>query len=446
MDGGVDPHRGLVRVLTGDLGVHVEQVAVLGLDGLAAHPTDGLAEVEVDTTAADHLLTGLLVHLLDRRADTAALVAAVLGLARRDVTRDQVAERRVDPLQVVVAVLLGDLARVLLTVLGLLGHPDAAVVAQRLRHQRQLRLVVAVLRDARRVDLRVAGVAEVGTALVRPPGGGHVGAHGVRRQEEDVAVAAGGQDDHVGVVGLDRAGDHVAHDDAAGAAVGDDDVLHLVACVHRHGAGGDLTLQRLVGADQQLLARLAAGVERTRDLHATERAVVEQTTVLAGERHALRDALVDDVRRHLGEAVAVRLAGAVVAALDGVVEEAVGGVTVVAVVLRRVDATLRGDGMRTPRAVLVAEVQDVVAHLAQRGGSGAARQPGADDDDVHLATVGRVHQLGVELPLVPHLLDGAVERRLGVMDVVALEPEGLRSCRGHSVVLLRRPWSGSPAG
>ena len=40
-----------------------------------------------------------------------------------------------------------------------------------------------------------------------------------------------------------------------------------------------------------------AGVERARHLRATERAVVEQPAVLAGERHALGDALVDDVRR-----------------------------------------------------------------------------------------------------------------------------------------------------
>ena len=85
----------------------------------------------------------------------------------------------------------------------------------------------------------------------------------------------------------------------------------------------DLPLQRLVGAEQQLLAGLAAGVEGARHLGAAEGAVVEQAAVLAGERHALRDALVDDVDRHLGQPVDVGLAGAEVAALDGVVEEPV---------------------------------------------------------------------------------------------------------------------------
>ena len=158
---------------------------------------------------------------------------------------------------------------------------------------------------------------------MRAPRGGDVAAHRVGGEVEDVAVAAGGEHHDVGGVGLDRAGDHVAGDDAAGLAVDHDEVEHLVTRVRRHGAGRHLALERLVGADEQLLAGLAAGVERPGDLDAAEGAVVEQAAVLAGERDALRDALVDDVGADLGEAVDVRLARAVVAALDGVVEEAV---------------------------------------------------------------------------------------------------------------------------
>ena len=72
-----------------------------------------------------------------------------------------------------------------------------------------------------------------------------------------------------------------------------------------HVAEADLAGQLLVGAEQQLLAGLAAGVERAADLGAAEAAVVEQAAVLAGERHALGDHLVDDVDRHLGQAVDV---------------------------------------------------------------------------------------------------------------------------------------------
>ena len=181
--GGVDPHRHHVGVLTGDPGVHVEQVAVLLLDRIPAEPLDRFREVEVDTAAyAFHL-----------GADSAPLVAHVLGLPRRDVTRDQVAERRVDPLQVVVAVLLGDVPWVLGAVASALRHPDAAVVAERLTHQGQLRLVMAGDRDAGGVDLGVAGVGHVGALAVGPPGRGDVAAHRVGGQEEHVSIATTGE-------------------------------------------------------------------------------------------------------------------------------------------------------------------------------------------------------------------------------------------------------------
>ena len=115
--------------------------------------------------------------------------------------------------------------------------------------------------------------------------------------------------------------------------------------VHDHAAGRDLALQGLVGAEQELLAGLAAGVERPLDLRAAEGAGVEQAAVFPGEWHALRDALVDDLDAELRQSVGVGLACAEVAPLDGVVEEAVDAVAVVAVVLGGVDPALGGDGM-----------------------------------------------------------------------------------------------------
>src|SRR5690606_21731162 len=99
----------------------------------------------------------------------------------------------------------------------------------------------------------------------------------------------------------------------------------------------------------------------------------------------LRHALIDDVRGDLGEAVDVRLAGAEVAALDRVVEEAEDAVAVVLVVLGRVDAALGRDGVRPPRAVLIAEAVDVVALLRQGGGGGGTGQTATDHDDAELA-------------------------------------------------------------
>ena len=260
-----------------------------------------------------------------RGADAELLVDHPLRRARGDVAGDEVAERGVAALEEVVALVLGDLVGRALAAVQ--RDPDAPVVAQRLAHERQLALEALRLRDAGRVDLREARVRERRALPVRAPDRRRVGVAGVRREEEDVGVAARGEHDRVRGVGADLAGEQVARDDPARVAVGDDDVEELRAGVHRHRAGVDLPRERLVGAEQQLLAGLPARVERPRHLGAAEGAVVEQAAVLARERHALRGALVDDVVRDLREPVDVRLARAVVAALDRVVEEPVDGLS-----------------------------------------------------------------------------------------------------------------------
>ena len=97
VDGRVDPHRHLVRILVGDLLVHLEEVAVARAHGVLADAADRVGEIQVD---------GQL-----RLADAAAFVADRLGGARRDVAGHQVAEARVAPLEVVVALGFGDLLR-----------------------------------------------------------------------------------------------------------------------------------------------------------------------------------------------------------------------------------------------------------------------------------------------------------------------------------------------
>jgi hypothetical protein len=181
-----------------------------------------------------------------------------------------------------------------------------------------------------------------------------------------------------------------------------------VAGEHLHRAQPDLALERLVGPQQELLAGLAAGVEGAGDLGAAEGAVRQRAAVLPGEGDPLGDALVDDVHRHLGEAVDVGLAGPEVAPLHGVVEEPVDAVAVVLIVLGRVDPPLGGDRVGPTRAVLVAEAGDLVAELGQGGGRGAAGQSAADDDHGVLPLVRRVDQLHLELVPGPLLVDRAV--------------------------------------
>jgi hypothetical protein len=84
----------LVGVLTRDALVHVEQVAVAPLDDISL-PSRSIASAEVE------------VHAVAQRPDAEPLVDHRLGIARGDVAGDQVAERRVLALEVVVAVGFG---------------------------------------------------------------------------------------------------------------------------------------------------------------------------------------------------------------------------------------------------------------------------------------------------------------------------------------------------
>ena len=256
------------------------------------------------------------------------------------------------------------------------------------------------------MNLREARIGEQRPALVRPPRGGHVGVHGVGRQIVDRAVAARAQQHRLPFVPFELARNQVSRDDAARLAVDEHQIEHFPAGKQRDIAGIHLAQHRLIRAQQQLLAGLAARIERSRDLRAAERPVVEQPAVFAGERHAGCDALVDDVDAELGEAVDVGLPGAIVAAFDRVVEQPVDAVAVVPVVLRGVDAALRGDAVRAARAVENAEQLDAIALLAERRGRRGTRQAGPDDDDFVFAPVGRVDELVLELPALPFVRNG----------------------------------------
>ena len=158
----------------------------------------------------------------------------------------------------------------------------------------------------------------------------------------------------------------------------------------------------LVGAEQELLAGLAPGVEGAAHLGAAEASGCRAGRRTPGRRARPGRCIWSMMLyRHLGQAVDVGLAGPEVAALHRVVEEAEDAVAVALVVLRGVDAALGGDRVGPAGRVVEGEGLHVVALLAERGRGRAAGQPGAHDDDVVLAPVGRVHQLPVELVVRP---------------------------------------------
>ncbi len=171
---------------------------------------------------------------------------------------------------------------------------------------------------------------------------------------------------------FDLAGDQVARHDAARASIDHDQIEHLRARIHRHAALADLMFERLIGAEQQLLPRLAARVEGARNLRAAEAAVIQIARIFAREGHALRHALIDDVDADLRQAVDVRFARAEIAALHGVVEQAIDAVAIVVIILGGVDAALRGDAVRAAGRILETEALDVVTELGEGGGGRSA--------------------------------------------------------------------------
>src|SRR6185437_11324514 len=157
------------RILIRDALVHLEQVAVALADGLFAQARDGIRKIEIDAEAV--------------RAHPQPRVAYLLGRARGDVARREISEAGILALQVVVALRRRNLVR-RPAVARLLRNPDPAVVPQRLAHERELGLMLAALRDARRMDLRVTGIGERSSPLVRTPDGGAVRTLGIRGQVE----------------------------------------------------------------------------------------------------------------------------------------------------------------------------------------------------------------------------------------------------------------------
>ena len=256
------------------------------------------------------------------------------------------------------------------------------------------------------VNLRETRVGEAGAFFIGFPGRTTVGVHGVGGQEVNVTVAARTEQYGVGRITFYGTVGQVAANDTAGVTVLDHDVHHLATGVELDAALVDFVAQRAVGPDEQLLAGLAAGIERTRYLRAAERTVVEVAGVVARKRHALRHALVYNGVADLSQTVNVGLAGAVVAALDRIVKQTVNAVAVVLVILGRIDTALGRDGVRAARRIRDAEYLDIEPHGTQSGRRRSPGQTGAHDDDVQLAFVGRIHQMLFRFVPRPFLRNG----------------------------------------
>ena len=149
----INHHRVIVRANVSNFFVHIEEVTVACFYDIAAQAVDSFREVEEYGKA----------RVVYAEAGIATLFSSAAGY----VAGNEVTESRVAALEVVVAILFRNVATFkfaglqLLRIFNFLGNPNAAVVTQRLRHQSQLTLLIAVNRNTRGVNLYERGVSEV---------------------------------------------------------------------------------------------------------------------------------------------------------------------------------------------------------------------------------------------------------------------------------------------
>ena len=207
-------------------------------------------------------------------------------------------------------------------------------------------------RNTSGVNLREARIGEERALFIGFPSRPAIAVHGIGTQEINIPIATGAEQYGMGRIAFQLAGNQVAANDPAGMAfLVEHQIHHLATGIELHAALGDFAAQSPVSPQQQLLPGLAFGIEGTRNLRPAERTVVQITGVIAGKRHALRHALVDDIVAHFSQTIDIGLTGAVVAPLDGIVKQTVNAVAIVLIVLGGIDTPLGGNRVRPARTI-----------------------------------------------------------------------------------------------
>src|SRR5258708_18605463 len=242
--------------------------------------------------------------------------------------------------------------------------------------------------DTCRMNLRKTRVPEQGTAAVGSPYGSTVGCLGVSRKIEHIRVPSRRQNHHVGRLALDLAVHEVPGHNAARSAIDDHNIEQLPPDMHCHRTRGYLLFQCLISPEQELLSGLTSRVKRSLDLYPAKRSRIKQSTIFSGKRHALGDALVNDVQADLGETIYVGLTGAEVAALYRVLKQAENAVAVVTVILSGINPPLSRDRVCAARSVMIGKAVHVVALLAESGSSCGSSQARAYNDNRVFPAIG----------------------------------------------------------
>ena len=390
MDCGVYHHGILIRIYVHNLLIHLEEVTILLLHNIAAQALNGIGKIEVYSKAC--------------RTYTITGIATFLGGTRSNVAGHQITKCGVTTFKIVVTLLFGNVVGAFfattncLGILFLLGHPNAAIVAQTLTHKGKFRLIVAMHRDTCGVNLNKTGIGKGCTLLMANPGRTSVTVHGIGRKVIHIAITTCSKHHSMGGIAFQLTGYQIAYYNATGTGltvlVGHHhQIHHLVTFVQCNTAAGYLTAQCTISTQQQLLTGLTAGIECSAHLCTAKRTVVKQSTVVAGKGNSLRHTLVNNVATHFGQTVHIGLTGTVVTSFNGVTEQTLHTVAVILVILGCIDTTLCSDGVRTARRVLNAENIHFEAHCSQRSSGRGTGQSGSNNNDIYFPLVGGIHQL-----------------------------------------------------
>src|SRR5262245_12994109 len=377
MNGRVNLHCNCVAVFVGYRFVDFKQSSVALPDRIFSQPLDCVRKIEIDAASA--------------WTNAAAFVANFLRRTRRNITRRKIAVARIFSLEIIIAICFGDFAWRLLSILFAFRNPDAPIIPERLRHERQLGLMLAANRNTSGMDLCERRVREKRASFIGAIGGRDVAPASVGREIEHVSIAPGREHHSIRRQSLYFSGAEIAGKDSLGMSFDDHQVEHFSLRKHLHCARCDLTAKRLIATKEQLLTGLSTCIKGPRYLCAAKRAVGEQPAIFAGERNALRNTLVDDVIADLSEAIHVRFTGTKIPSLYRVVKQSVNAVPVVLVVFSRIYSTLGCDRMRATRRILKAKAFHPITQFPQRRGRRPAGQAASDDDDLELSPVVRAN-------------------------------------------------------
>src|ERR1044072_333780 len=233
---------------------------------------------------------------------------------------------------------------------------------------------MATDRDAGRMDLREARICKGCPTLVGAPDCACVAVLCIRRKIEHISITACRKHYSITRIRFDSSGHEVSGHNASNLAIDDNEIEHLGPRIHPDRSAVYLALKSLVRSEQKLLSCLASRIKSSRNLSTSKRSIIEKSAVFARKGHTLRDALINYVHAELGQTIDIRFPRTKVAPFHRVIKETIDTVTIVTIILSRVDTSLSGNTVGASRAVVIAEAENVVTQLGERSGSGRAGQ------------------------------------------------------------------------